>query len=251
MWKQKRIWGSIMIKNKRGLISVEALLTVTIFVLLMSFLISLLQLFYIEDVLSQKVFDSVDELEKMNYLLEKIGDVHLEDLAIDNLPIDLKEYTYLNTFLNSEYQDQNKDVFLRHHFETDISQVMDRYKVVNDWSLEEFVLLGDRLSIDLTYKHHLPFKIQLKPEIQVNKTLWLFGDDPTLSDHQTLADILGNFNDFSVSTYVYTTKTGVKYHLKTCFYINRTTTDQSKIKRLSLKEALAAYFLPCKRCILK
>lgn len=223
--------------NNRGSISVEALIGVTVFVLLMVFLGQMLMVFSAEDIVSQKVFDGVYQLENHGYLYEKIGLLHQSPRikGFDNSKI----LDLLNSSMKAiDYK--TKEAYLKFI----LSNSLD-----DNLSLSKFDLNQDRIMCQIVYEKQYLFGLKHEFIITVEKQLWLFGDDKSLYPHETLKDLLSRQYSKEKNTVVYHTKTGSKYHIEGCFYLRRSTTDKDKIKSISLYQAQYFYrFTPCKKC---
>ena len=70
------------LKNKRGSLSIEALISVSTFLVLIVFLISLITLISTEERLDQRSYDILKELEIYNYLYEKVGFDDIIDFSL-------------------------------------------------------------------------------------------------------------------------------------------------------------------------
>lgn len=231
-----------MLKNKEGVITIESMIAVSILVIVMTTLMSIVTYFLIQDTHGQALLDLLDEVEVHNYLFEKMGIVDFQVLdeyhfLLEKLPIEpLKKV--LNRNLN-----QTKSMYLNSVFLKGLSKIEENYEL-KSWSFKDNIL---RSELSLMIK--LPFGYQKSDVFILEKRFWLFGSNAELFKHITLADLINQTKRLNDQTKVYVTKTGKRYHLFTCFYINRSTTNQSAIRMLTLKVAKLRYE-PCKLCIL-
>lgn len=236
--------------DDRGVISVEALIAVTVFIVLMSFLLSLTKLFYIEDVMSQTVLEEVGELEKYNYLYEKVGVFDTELLNHLEIPLEASRLEFLDQFMGENLNHLTKELFLKSIYKRQLETIEQQLSSISNVILKRFTFSENRLEAVINYNHNLPFNMMIAQTISIKKTFWLFGNDGKLYEHQTLADFVNQTDDTAGLTIVYTTKSGTKYHKKTCFYIIRSTTDHQAVRKINMKKALSELLKPCKRCIL-
>ena len=225
--------------DRKGNISVEALISVTLFILFMSFLFQMLSMLSKEDKMSQIVFDGIYTLENYGYLYEKIGVLDQE------INIDLGDHQEIVQFINksiNKVDQQSKTEYLKWV----LKQKLDVYDII----INSFEIKEDVLSCRVIYKREYLFGLSHDFEISIKKRMWLFGDEKELYPNKTLTDVFKKQLADERRQFVYQTKTGGKYHLVGCFYLVRSTTDQTKIKKMSLYDAKYLYHLmPCQRCM--
>ncbi|MBI9014861.1 MAG: hypothetical protein JEZ08_21710 [Clostridiales bacterium] len=225
--------------DRKGNISVEALISVTLFILFMSFLFQMLSMFSREDKMSQIVFDGIYTLENYGYLYEKIG---VLDQEID---MDLSGHQEIVQFINRSIKIIKQESKIEY-----LKGVLEQELDAHDITLKSFDIHEDILSCEVTYKREFLFGLSSVFDITVRKRMWLFGDEKELYPNKTLTDVFKKQLEDERFHFVFQTKTGGKYHQVGCFYLVRSTTDQTEIKRISLYDAKYVYHLmPCKRCM--
>jgi len=225
--------------DSRGNISVEALISITLFILLMSFLFQMLSMFSKEDKMSQIIFDEIYALENYGYLYEKVG---LLDQEID---VNLGEHQEIIDLINTSIKKINQKSKAS-YLKWVLKQELDVHKI----EIDSFEIQGDTLSCKVTYNRQYLFGLSHDFDVFITKRMWLFGDQKELYPNKTLSDVLKKQTEDERNQLVYQTKTGGKYHLAGCFYLERSTTDHAKIKKMSLYDAKYLYHLmPCKRCM--
>lgn len=229
---------------KKGNVSVEALISVSVFMLFVLFLIQVLLGFASESIAAQNILDGLEDLENYNIVIESIGiSNEMDSFFVDHLSewVDEELYIYMTETL-SKVIDYSRDDYLEILFK---SMVETQNMVVNDFTIEDELV---RVEV-FFYKNYL-FGLETKSTLTAEKKLFLYGDEPELYRKHTLVELVKETILSEEGKLVYKTKTGSKYHLKDCFYITRSTTDQSGIMKLSVYEAKYIYYLlPCKRCI--
>ncbi len=226
------IRGAIM--NKRGSLTVEAVISVSTLILVLSFLFQIIILPSNEDIFSQKVFDALNELDNYSYAYEKIGLIEITD----KLDI-VKGYSkYINSI--AEYGNGiAKKEYLKSVFKSSLNKEI---------KILEFDLDNDLIKGKISYNRNYIFSNK-DYIIEFEKKLFLFGDDKKLFPNKTLASALDKISDEDENNIiVYKTKTGSKYHKWGCFYLVRSTTDKKNITEQTLLEAQRMGLMPCKRC---
>lgn len=213
--------------NKKGSVTVEALVCFTTIILLLLVMFQLLVFHANEDLKTQKVYEALEHVELANYTYEKIG--FLESMPEIDHPLTEQVYE-----LAKGMNHLNKKSYLKLIFSEQLK----------GFRIDAFELEGDWISGQVSYEKRFILSKGHRFNVHFKKRLWLFGNDPSSYPNKTLGRYL---NDDRV-TYVYVTKTGTKYHLPGCFYLNRSTTDQLNIQKLTKDEAVSRHYLPCKRC---
>lgn len=229
---------------KKGNVSVEALISVSVFLLFMFFLMQVILGFASESIVAQNVLDGLEDLENYNIAIETIGiSNELDSLLSDNLSqwLDEEIYIYMTDLL-SKGLDNSRSDYLETLFK---SMVETSDTVVQDFSVKE-----DLVTVEVIYEKNYLFGLETKSILTAEKKLFLYGDDSDLYKKHSLIELIKETVLSEEGKFVYKTKTGSKYHLRDCFYINRSTTDQTSIQKISIYEAKYIYYLlPCKRCI--
>lgn len=226
----------MVMKNKRGSITVEAVIVVSVMILVCASLFQLLTLFPEEDIKVQTVYDICNKLDTVYYIYHKVGifDSTYESgyQALD----DLIEQT-------RKFSDETTAEYI-------LEETLSNLLAHEDMVLSSFELKDDRISGQIGYSRSIVFGYTWDMAIKFDKTMWLFGDNKSIYPNKSLADLLHTRDDHEKNLLVYQTKTGGKYHMAGCFYLRRSTTDKPNIKSMSLYEAKRIKHLtPCKRCI--
>lgn len=246
------------LKNKAGVLSIEALMSVSIFLLVIVILINLLTLISTEERMDQYSYDLIKELEIYNYLYEKIGFDEITDLSsykdaiyqyakqIPNLP---EEYLELLDF-DEWCIDKGKEFFLSSTFKTRLESELLRYSRYTKLKIYEFDLEDNLLGVSFKYDVSLPLGFKFEIGHKIEKELWLFGDESDIYPNETLISKLKKEEVEEKSIVVYKTRTGGKFHTINCFYIVRSSTDKDNIVGITLKDAKSKYGLTsCSRCM--
>lgn len=222
------------IMNNRGSISVEALITVSVMILLMAFMIQFMFFIQEEDLRTQYVYDALEDLEVCNYLYEKIG--------VIKIPIPDSPYTeYVSELVKS--LEEYVDGFV-------LETVLEQLLLKHDMMLTSYTYQDGVISGVVTHEKDFYLGGTKSFSIGFEKRLWLFGNQSELYPNHTLADLLDKESEEEKSITVYKTKTGEKYHLEGCFYLIRSTTDHMNIEGMTLYNARHKEHLsPCKRCL--
>lgn len=228
--------------NKRGSITVEAMLVIGVLLLVFASIFQMFRFVQAEEIMAQEVYDGIEDVAIVNYLLHKIG------------PFDEAIFRQVAAYLPDEQQawiakvpiEKVADLGMTAVLQQTLILSLDAPANVSHIKGETFSLDGDILNLMLSYEINTLGGKKLKRHLRVKKRLWLFGNEPDQFQQTTLADFFQQEHD----VVVYVTKSGTKYHLKNCFYIRRSTTDHKAVQGISLAEAMK-HFSPCKRCILK
>lgn len=144
--------------DRKGNISVEALISVTLFILFMSFLFQMLSMFSKEDKMSQIVFDGIYTLENYGYLYEKIG------VLDQKINIDLGDHQEIVRFINksiNKIDQQSKTEYLKWV----LKQKLDVYDII----IKSFEIEEDVLSCRVIYKREYLFGLSSDFEISIKK----------------------------------------------------------------------------------
>ncbi len=120
--------------NDKGNISIEALISVTVFILLMIFLWQMLMIFSVEDTVSQQVFDDIYQLENYGYIYEKIGFIN-KPLKIEGFE-NKEVISFINTAMQT-INHQSKESYLRYMLQTEL----DDFIIIEDFQLEDDQLI--------------------------------------------------------------------------------------------------------------
>lgn len=222
------------IMNNKGSISIEALITLTVMILLMAFMIQMMFLLPEEDLMTQYVYDALETLEISNYMYHKIG--------ILDLPLPDSPYSdYLSGVMNDL-----DDYAASYALEEVLNQLLKKHEMtLTTYAYKEGVVSG---IVSYEKKFYLGGTRQFS--IGFEKRLWLFGNEKNLYPNHTLADLLDKERDEEKNITVYKTQTGEKYHLEGCFYLIRSTTNHLSIESMTLYHARHKEHLsPCKRCL--
>lgn len=229
--------------NKKGSLSVEALLSFSFLMMLLLTIISVFSFIAKEDQLSQVVFDEINTLSIDHYLMQKVGIENLDFLEdVDHLlPETLQEFLGNKLSSYTEMIAIETWMQLRLQYQLEEKTEVDRVKV------SSLSLKGDILEVEIDYTQRLAMGMMVDNSIKASTKMWYFGNDPGIFNQNSLSDLLEEDSEIS---YVYVTKLGSKYHTEDCFYIKRSTTDQSGVKKIPLELAKKTYS-PCRLCILK
>lgn len=222
-----------LIMNRKGAVSIEALIAFSVALLLMGFLIQLLLFLPDEEVKTQQLYDAIVDFEIFNYAYEKIGVKSIE------LP-KFKWSNELNQLLDSlkEYGEAKayKMVF---------QKLLEDY----DLSLEEFLLEDGILRGRVAFEKSFLLAGKREFFIAFEKRIWLFGDQKELYPNVQLSSLIHEDSEADKKRYVYMTVSGEKYHMEGCFYLMRSTTLHEHIKHVTVYEAERTHYLkPCERC---
>lgn len=221
--------------NKKGSITVEALISVSIMILVLTSLFQLLTLYPTEDIQVQKTYDALNQLDTAYYLYHKVGvfdfDFKSGNDSLDQLISSTRDY------LNQASVEKMLEGYLKH--------------LLNDTAIEvkNFALENDIITGEIVYESHISLGPSWLMTTSFEKRLWLFGNEKEIYPNTTLLDQVKDSQEKDKSLIVYVTKTGEKYHQEGCFYLIRSTTDKSQIKALTLYEAKKKHLVPCKRCM--
>ncbi|MCH4889034.1 pilus assembly protein [Acidaminobacter sp. JC074] len=218
----------------RGSVSVEAAIVFPITILIMVMLVQVIAFFPSEDLKVQQVNDALIRLDSLNYVYEKVG----------LLTFDLPENPY-SDFISSSQS------FLNDHMASEILEAYLKNELSNhEILLEDFSVTGDTVSGLVSWNKAFVFGLKKESHVKFEHVLWLFGDDKSLYPNETLTKTLFKNEEEEKTVMVYKTKSGSKYHRAGCFYLVRSTTDKSKIVKVSLYDAKRKYLLsPCERCV--
>jgi len=224
------------IKNKSGSITVEAVISVAVMILVLTSMFQLLTLYPEEEVTLHKTYDALNQLDNAYYLYHKVGvydfDYDTGHQILDQLIDDTKNVLDQST----------AELMLKSYLQALLNE--EEIQVI-DLSLD-----GDILRGQLTYPRSINLGYEWQMTIDFEKRLWLFGNEKTLFPNHTLVEKLQSSQDKEKHIVVYQTKTGEKYHYEGCFYLTRSTTDKENIISMTLYEAKRIKHLsPCKRCI--
>ncbi len=220
--------------NKRGSITVESVIVVSTFIVVLSFLFQLMLLPSKEDISSQQIFDSLNELDNYSYAYEKIGLMEIKD----------------QLHIISPYKKYVDDIFKygNHLAKKEYLKLVFKHLLKENIEIVEFDLEEDIIKGRVSYNRRYIFE-ERNYEIEFEKKLFLFGDNRTLFPNKTLASVMKDaLEGEENSVLVYKTKTGSKYHKSGCFYLERLTTDKKNITAHTLLEAEKMGLKPCKRC---
>lgn len=173
--------------NKEGSISVEALISVSIFLLLAGFLVGLIQFVGINDYVSQEVFNEVHKLELFNYAYEKIGVLEGADLirVKKEWPSDLMYVLEADMYARGS----EKEGVLRALFKQGLAG-LEKNRQVTDVAIEAFGLEGEVLETKVTYDQDIALGFKVHQAIHVKAQLWYLGSEPWLIEDLSLADVL-------------------------------------------------------------
>lgn len=222
--------------NKKGVITVEAILALGVLLSVILVLTSLFQYMAFQDQVSQIGHDTLKDIEIVNFAYHVIE-------PSDWLPVEKVIPEKLNGFIEPYLQpiiSFASEKVLTEAFESYFEISYTAYDIDTEVSVE---LNAHHIHVEINYDYVLPFLIDVKDCLVIDSQLYMYGVDG--HNPKTIDAFSG-----SDKQYVYVTKSGHKYHTKDCFYINRSTTDHSKVRKISLKEAMKSY-QPCRRCILK
>lgn len=211
---------------RKGNTSIEALISVSVLILFFVILIQILLSFALDDLESQRLLDCLENINNYALAYDLIG--YDESLLDDFEDLDLS--------ILREVKDQSKEAFLESIFLSIFHN--GEIEIHGDW-ITGYVPVGHTFLLKNTSSY-----------IYFNKKMLTYGNDPNLFDYKSLVDLLEETKEDEKNVYVYKTKTGSKYHEKSCFYLKRSTTDHDAIERISIYEAKYIYFLtPCKKCM--
>ena len=243
------------INNSNGSLSIEALISVSVFLILMVFFINMITIVSLEDKVDQSTVDLISEIEIYNYLYEKIG--FNQVLNIGSYKDRILSYIGSENGAWLEYLDfdksildKGKECFLSSVAENKIKVILKKNRRYSKLLSYDFSISGDIVTIDFSYNIILIMDYKVKTVHSFEKKMWLFGDNSEIYPNVTLLSSLAEEDEDLKNITVYKTKTGTKYHMKGCFYLNRSTTDKENIESLSMYKAKIIYKLQaCKRCI--
>lgn len=243
------------INNLDGSLSVEALISISVFLILIVFFINMITVVSLEDKIDQSTVDLISELEIYNYLYEKIGFDQI--LNIDGYKDRITDYIgntreewleYLN--FDKLILDKGKESFLSTIAKEKIEDILEKNRKYSRLLNYDFSISDDIVTIKFSYSIVLIMDYKVRTTHFFEKKMWLFGDNSEIYPNDTLLSKLIKEDDELKNITVYKTKTGSKYHLEGCFYLRRSTTDKENIESLSMYKAKLIYQLePCKRCI--
>ncbi len=235
-----------MLKNKKGTVTVEATILITVILVIFTSFFQTISLYFKEDIISQKVFDSLYTLDNVSYFYEKVGiSKEIENLSINE---DL-ENIFKNQIdeLKSVSVNSSKEIILREVFKNKLKNIDESLKLI------AFSLNDDIIYSDVYYKRKLIFN-ELDFHIKIQKKLFLFGDEKELFKNKTIIDIVKELaknqeeNGYD-DKFVYMTKYGKVYHTnKNCFYLVKDGTIHEAITKKSLKEMKEKGIRECKLC---
>jgi hypothetical protein len=228
--------------NRKGSLSIEALISCSVLLMLLVILVSLFSFLSVEDQMAQAVLDEAKSLEMDYYLIQKVG---ISDWSILQ-SIDQVLPEYVEEILGQRFSSYSELVTVESFMYLRLKYLLEDRGIVTSITIEDFEVEEDVLSFEIAYKQVLPLGIAVKNSIKLVYKMWYFGNAPYLYHQTTLGELI----DEKADVFVYVTKTGSKYHTKDCFYIVRSSTDQKGVKKILLTEAKQGY-APCKRCILK
>lgn len=219
-----------MMISKKGSISVEALIVIPVIILVGLFFFQIISLFADAEIQTQNVYNTLEELENINFVYEKVG--------VSKISLPLGKYQELVDDIIKQADGRAREGLLKEIFINKLPGL-----TLESWQLKEGLINGQ-----VSYKRNLLFSNQTL-HIHFTKRLWLFGDNKALYPNISLADAIKKSEDKDKKTNVYQTKTGAKYHLDGCFYLRRSTTDKTKIIKMTLHQAKKKGLDACKRCI--
>jgi hypothetical protein len=215
------------VTNNKGLTSVESLVGLSTFILVMIVMMRLILFIAEEDSMHHEVMYIANQMEVNQIVSSRIGSIS----SIDFLPEDYKH-------LASKLEDVLEKMVETLSVESLISLIDINH--VHDIHLESYEINHEQLELIISYEHTFAFIFSRANVIELSYFPRMSGNDASLRELDSLTDYMDKT--------VYITRTGKKYHIKTCFYITRSTTDQSGVRKMKLKE-VKFHYEACKRCI--
>ena len=174
--------------NKKGNISLEALISVPVFIIFATFLVALIHFIGLHDIMSQEVLKELEMVSHYNYAYECIGEISLEDLGFlkDQWP---PELNYLLEEKYSDFQGTTKTLTLKGILSLKLKSLEKKSNIENV-KVKDFQLEDDILNTLVTYDQMLPLGFKVTQTIETKQQLWFLGDDKSLIDLRTLEDLL-------------------------------------------------------------
>jgi len=231
-----------VIKGKRGSLTLESLVVLPVFIFFCLVLLSLMRGPGLEDYVHQEVLIQIKELELINLAYDKLDLDALEGLdhMLTTVPQAVRPYLQVGLDLG---KGQAKAKILEGYLDKQLKDLT-RLSGLESIEISHFDLGGSVLQVEVVYVQNLPLGLSRQRSLSMTKNLWSLGDEPDLLGQEPIQAP-------GEDQVVYVTRTGQRYHLLDCFYINRQGTDQAGIRQLMMDMAEDQGYGPCSSCILK